>query len=283
MKHAKGRKRPRFSVYILGAGKVGKGLTKALREAGVKVTLRAARRGIPERPIMDDLLILAVRDGEIPKLAKALVEADLVRPHTAVVHCAGALGPEPLEALREASAGVAQMHPMISFADPEAPPGLLRGQVHIDGDPAAMRLARKVANVLDMSPRTIEGLDRVAYHAAAGLVANGAAALAAAGALLLEKAGVSSEVAPRMLGPLLRSVADNVEALGLPDALTGPVRRGDAAGVERHFQTISKLAPELEPLYLAVVEAQIPLAREVADAPAEAFDAIDDVVKKLKR
>lgn len=280
-KAANPKKAARLTVYILGAGKVGAGLERALRAKGAKVTLRAARRGLPTHPIAADLLILAVRDRELTTLAEKLTASKLVGPKTAVVHCAGALGPEPLAKLREVSAGVAQMHPMISFASPEVLPSLERGQVHIDGDEEAMRRARLVANLLGMSPRTIRGLDRVGYHAAAGLVANGAAALAAAGAMLLERAGVEAEVAPRMLGPLLRSVADNVEAMGLPDALTGPVRRGDASGVERHFETIRKLAPELEPLYLAIVRAQVPLAREVADAPNEAFDAIDEVVARL--
>lgn len=272
-----------FSVFIIGAGKVGTGLARALRAKGVDVTVRAARRGLPTRRIEADLLVLAVRDRELPKLAESLAEAGLVSRKTAVVHCAGSLGPEPLAALRDVSAGIAQMHPMISFASTRFCPSLVRGQVHVFGDTKAAALARKLAKILDMSPRTIPELNKVGYHAAAGLVANGAAALAAAGALLLERAGVHENVAPKMLGPLLRSVADNVERLGFPDALTGPVRRGDAAGVERHFQTIEKLAPEIVPLYLAVVEAQIPLAREIGDAPAEAFDAIEDVVRRLKK
>lgn len=270
-----------LDVYILGAGKVGAGLARALRARGANVSLRPARRELPKRPIDADLLILAVRDRELAPLAEKLAEAGLVSPKTPVVHCAGALGPEPIAALRGVSAGVAQMHPMISFASPKVLPSLEKGQVHIDGDPKAAHAARKVAKLLGMSPRTIRGLDRVGYHAAAGLVANGAAALSAAGAILLERAGVAPDVAPKMLGPLLRSVADNVERMGLPDALTGPVRRGDAIGVERHFDTIAKLTPELQPLYLAIVAAQIPLAREVGDAPDEAFDAIEEVVRRL--
>lgn len=272
-----------FGVAIIGAGKVGAGLARALRSSGVPVTLRPARRGLPPRPIDADLLVLAVRDRELAPLAERLASAKLVGPRTAVVHCAGALGPEPLAPLRATSAGVAQMHPMISFASPAFLPSLLRGQVHVDGDPRAVRAARTLARLLSMSPRTIPELDRVGYHAAAGLVANGAAALAAAGVRLLERAGVERDVAPKMLGPLLRSVADNVERLGLPEALTGPVRRGDAAGIERHFQTIRALAPELEPLYLAVVEAQVPLARTVSDAPRAAFDAIDELLARLRR
>jgi predicted short-subunit dehydrogenase-like oxidoreductase (DUF2520 family) len=167
------------------------------------------------------------------------------------------------------------MHPMISFASPKAPPTLARGQVNVDGDPAAVRVATRVARLLGMSPRRLPDLDKVAYHAAAGLVANGAAALAAAGTELLGRAGVSPKLASLMLGPLLRSVADNVERLGLPGALTGPVRRGDARGVERHLAVIENRAPALVPLYRELVLAQLPLARALADADPASLDAIE--------
>ena len=77
-----------------------------------------------------------------------------------------------------------------------------------------------------------------------------------------------------MLGPLLRSVAENVERLGFPDALTGPVRRGDVAGLERHLATLRAKLPEAVPFYVAAAEAQLPLARAIGDAPPESFDAI---------
>ena len=125
-----------------------------------------------------------------------------------------------------------------------------------------------------MTPRTIPALDAVAYHAAAGLVANGAAALAAGGVELLEAAGVDAKTAAAMLGPLLRSVAENVARLGLPAALTGPVRRGDAAGLERHLETLRRLAPDLVPLYLASGATQLPSRAPSAEAPAASFDAI---------
>jgi predicted short-subunit dehydrogenase-like oxidoreductase (DUF2520 family) len=192
-----------------------------------------------------------------------------------VVHCAGALGPEPLAPLRGVARGVAQMHPMISFASTTTTPTLARGQVNVDGDPAAVRVATRVARLLGMTPRRLPRLDKVAYHAAAGLVANGAAALAAAGTELLERAGASAELASKMLGPLLRSVADNVEALGLPTALTGPVRRGDAKGVLRHLEVIENRTPHLVPLYRELVRAQLPLARKLADADPSALDAIE--------
>jgi predicted short-subunit dehydrogenase-like oxidoreductase (DUF2520 family) len=175
------------------------------------------------------------------------------------------------------------MHPMISFASTAFTPSLARGQLHVDGDPAAARVARSIGRLLGMTPRTISGLDRVAYHAAAGLVANGAAALSAGGVMLLGKAGVPAATAAAMLGPLLRSVAENVERLGLPQALTGPVRRGDAAGVGKHMETLARLAPELVAFYVAAGWTQLPLARALGEAPPSSFDAIAERLEACAR
>lgn len=275
-----GRKK---KVFIFGAGKVGAGLSRSLKALGYSVTLRPQRKGLPKKPIDAPFVILAVRDRDLAPLAERIRDAGLLGHEEAVVvHCAGALGPEPLAALRTEKISVAQMHPMISFASTEKTPSLLRGQLHVDGDPKAVRAARKLGKKLGMTPRTIEGIDRVLYHAAAGLVANGAAALAAGGVDLLGAAGVSREVAAAMLGPLLRSVADNVEALGLPAALTGPVRRGDAAGVARHLETLERVAPHLVPVYVAASRLQVPLARALGESPAESFDAIEAALAKAR-
>jgi predicted short-subunit dehydrogenase-like oxidoreductase (DUF2520 family) len=174
------------------------------------------------------------------------------------------------------------MHPMISFASPRVFPTLARGHVHVKGDPAAERRARELAKLLGMTPRTFAALDTTGYHAAAGLVANGAAALAAVGCELLAASGVPAHLAPRMLGPLLRSVAENVESLGFPDALTGPVRRGDAGAVERHCAVLRERLPSAIPLYLASVRAQLPLARAIGEALPAGFDAIEAFVDRAQ-
>jgi len=192
----------------------------------------------------------------------------------------GAVDAEALAPLRAVSAGVAQMHPMISFASTRVFPTLDRGHVHVKGDAVAEKRARALAKRIGMTPRTFDALDTIGYHAAAGLVANGAAALAAVGTELLAKCGVPAEIAPKMLGPLLRSVAENVEALGFPDALTGPVRRGDPGAVEKHLGVLRTRLPAAIPLYLASVEAQVPLAKAISEAPAEGFEAIAAFVTK---
>jgi predicted short-subunit dehydrogenase-like oxidoreductase (DUF2520 family) len=275
---ARRREQP-LDVFVYGAGKVGTALARTLRTSGAKVVLRAARTG-PPRKIDATVVILAVRDRDLRTTAEAMV--GIVSPKAVVLHVAGSLGTEPLEPLRGACAGVGQMHPMISFASPGFVPSLARGNVHVQGDAPAVARARQLARRLGMTPRTVRGLDTVAYHAAAGLVANGAAALAAVGADLLVRAGVPETESTKMLGPLLRSVADNVEALGLPAALTGPVRRGDAAGIQKHFQTLAEKLPTALPLYLAASEAQLPLARAIGDADPASFEAVARAIDAAK-
>jgi len=267
-------------IFIFGAGKVGTGLARAIRRTGWKVTLRPARKGLPTRPIRADLVILAVRDRDLTPLARALAESRLLQPRSVCVHVAGALDAEPLAALRGVCAGVAQMHPMISFASTDLAPSLARGNVHLQGDPVAVQRGRAFAKKLGMSPRTFPRLDTVGYHAGAGLVANGAAALAAIGSELLVRCGVPADEAPKLLGPLLRSVADNVETIGFPGALTGPVRRGDAVGLEKHLATLRERLPAAVPLFVASGLAQLPLARAIADAPPEALDGVEALLRR---
>lgn len=259
-------------VHVQGAGKVGRALAHRLRAAGARVALRPAREGLPRGAVRADLVVLAVRDGELAAVATAM--APHLSRDAVCVHVAGALGPDALAPLRAACAGVAQMHPMISFASLDFVPALDRGTVRVAGDARAVRLARRVARALGMIPRALPGLDTVGYHAAAGLVANGTAALCAMGAKLLVLAGVPAKQAPRALGPLLRSVAENVERLGFPDALTGPVRRGDVAALRKHAALLAARLPEALPLYRASVAAQLPLARSLGECPPAALDAI---------
>ena len=272
-----------MKVFILGAGKVGRALAKALKKQGTKVTLRPARKGVPTTKIDANVIILALRDRQLPPVAADLASSGVVPRNTVVVHNAGSLPAEVLEPLRRVCAGIAQMHPMISFASVEMFPTLTRGHVHVKGDPEAEKRARAVAKKLRMTPRTFEALDTVGYHAAAGLVANGAAALAAIGVELLAVSGVPRTEAPKMLGPLLRSVAENVEALGFPDALTGPVRRGDAGAIERQIELLRERLPEALPLFITSGLAQLPIAQGIGDAPKSQIEEVGAVLERALR
>lgn len=260
-------------TYVFGAGKVGRALTAALRRAGERVTSRAARRGWPERRLDAGLVVLAVRDPRIGAEAEALLGSGALPSGAAVVHCAGSRGPEALASLADAGVPVAQMHPLLAFASSTHPPGLRGATLHLRGDPVAVRRARALGERLGMRPTELPNLSLELYHAAAALLANGAIGLAAGSAQLLTTGGCPPAEIPALLGPLLRSVADNLEQLGLPQALTGPVRRGDADAVRAHRARLVRDAPGLVALYDAAARAQLPLARALGEAAPEQFDA----------
>jgi predicted short-subunit dehydrogenase-like oxidoreductase (DUF2520 family) len=263
-----------MKVLVVGRSKVGRTLGAALRRCGVTVTLVPARTFAPRRRITADLVVLASRDGHIEALAGLLAKSGVLGRRTVVVHVAGALGPEALASLRGHCAGVAQAHPLLSFASPSRGPTLDGALLLVRGARAAVLRARELARALGMTAREWPHLDPTLYHAAAALLANGAATLAGGATTLLERAGMPRRDAVRALGPLLRSVAENVTALGLPDALTGPVRRGDVATVARHRRALASAAPEVLPLYDASATAQLGLSRSLGEAPGASLSAI---------
>ena len=262
---------PSMRVFIFGAGKLGRALARAAKQAGHQVHCRPARSGMPKKRVAADLIVFAVRDRELTPAAEAWAQAGLVATGDVVVHVAGALGADVLAPLRAVGAKVAQMHPMISFADPALTPPLQGGGCHVAGDAAAVRRARAFAKSVGLVPRNYAGLDTIGYHAAAAFVANGACALAAEGARVLEAAGVPAADVHLWLGPLLTSVGANVQQLGFPHALTGPVRRGDAAAVQKHADNLSRRAPSALPLYRAALGAQVRMAKALGEVPDAAL------------
>lgn len=262
-------------VLIFGAGKLGTPLARAAKSAGHTVVLRAARKGLPKRRVDAELVVFALRDRDLGAAAKQWAEAALLAPGACVVHVAGALPADVLQPLRDAGVAVAQMHPMISFADPSFSPPLAGGGCHVSGDARAVRRARAFAKSVGLVPRNYADLDSVGYHAAAAFVANGACALAASGAEVLAAAGVPRAEVHLWLGPLLSSVGYNVQHAGFPAALTGPVRRGDASAVAKHAENLAKRAPSALPLYRAALRAQVAMARELGEVAEKALRDIE--------
>jgi predicted short-subunit dehydrogenase-like oxidoreductase (DUF2520 family) len=79
----------------------------------------------------------------------------------------------------------------------------------------------------------------------------------------------------------LSGVLANLDQLGLPQALTGPVARADRETIERHIEALAHTAPTLLPLYRALAQAMLPLARERAAAAPERLVALDDLERWL--
>lgn len=250
-------------VAVVGAGSAARALVPALVQAGIPIDAVAARNprsaGILRRLVpglrvvaspgvavaATGIVLLAVRDREIPSLARQLVRTrgwDGV----VVLHLAGSLGPEVLAPLRRAGAAVGVFHPLQSLGIPGG--ATLRGAgVRLEGDDAARAAGRRLARALELIPlvanRAVRPSDRAAYHAAASLVANDLVALFDVAEALLVSAGFHARAARRALDALARGTLDNLRSGGPDRALTGPVARGDAEVVSRHLRAIARASP----------------------------------------
>jgi predicted short-subunit dehydrogenase-like oxidoreductase (DUF2520 family) len=67
---------------------------------------------------------------------------------------------------------------------------------------------------------------------------------------MLQSAGADR----RILVPLVRAALENWAAQGAPDALTGPIVRGDDATVARQRAAIAERAPELLDMFDVMCE-----------------------------
>ena len=275
-------------VGVIGAGRLGGALVRALIACGYRVdnvatrggertqrlTVEAGLAGLSLSSATDvasscDLVFLAVPDGAIEGVAAA----EAWRPGQAVVHCSGAAGLDVLEAPRARGALVGCFHPLQSFSG-DAGPDHFRGvTVGVEGAAPLGEWLETMARDLGATPLRLEGVDRALYHAAAVLSSNDVVALMAAAARAWEAAGLPHEAARSALAPLLLGAARNIEARPLEQALTGPVARGDIETVRRHLEALRAL-PDLHALYRT-------LGRELLRLPLALDEAVRSEIEAL--
>ena len=204
-----------------------------------------------------ELIVLAVPDDALAPLAQE------VRMYSgqAMVHTSGALGAEVLAPAMAAGTQIGSFHPLVAFADTERAIAALHGAtVAIEGDDDLATLLAAMAERIGAHAVRLAPGTKAAYHAAAVLAAGGFVALLDAIAELGAVAGLDEAGALSIYGPLIEGTLGNARALGIRDALTGPMTRGDVGTLEAHLAALAAHAPGVLPLYVAAAHREIDLA-----------------------
>lgn len=259
----------------MGAGRLGTVLGLALHRAGYPVVGCASRaRESAERLAARIPDCVAATPAELASRAEvifltvpddAITIVDAEVPWTGshlAVHCSGARPAAALQAAARAGARVAGFHPLQSFAGPEIGLRNLSGSTFgIEADDSTWPFLARIAVDLGAVPLRISQEQRARYHAASALVSNGTVGLVAVAAHLWEALGVERPEAVRAFLPLLEGTLRNIRALGIPNALTGPIVRGDVGTVRSHVEALSEVPEDLQ-VYRALAGRLIDLARE---------------------
>src|SRR5215475_3394634 len=288
----------RGSLTIIGAGRVGRALGRALRETGwniygvvtqSKPTARRAVRfigrgqafvGISRQALSPRSILIAVPDSAIRDIAEELarISAEEWKGKT-VLHTSGALASNVLEPLRHFGASVGSLHPLQTFSGIGVPP--LEGRVFaIEGDPGALKFARQIVRALGGYVLQLPVSGKAAYHAAASMAAGQALTVLEAATNTMMSIGVKRRDAVRALLPLTRQVLDNFERVGARAAWTGPLARGDFEVITAHETALRDFPAEYRKAYQQLNRLA---ARVLSQNPQETISRLDELQVEPKK
>src|SRR5882762_29741 len=280
------------TLSIVGAGRVGKALGRCLHDLGWPIgvvvtrsipTAREAVRaiggghatvGLTRQVLASDVVLMATPDGVIADVAGELAQLGGNEWHGKVVpHTSGALDSSVLRVLADAGAATGAMHPMQTFSGQSVPD--LAGCVFgIDGNLAALKVARKMIRQLGGVAVRLSGPNKAAYHVAGSFASAGVLAILELATRLLMAQGFTRRQAARALLPLTRQTLDNFERIGSRAAWTGPMTRGDFSTIQRHADALLDFPPEYQAAHKALLRLSATLLSDDPNALLQKLDAM---------
>jgi len=183
------------------------------------------------------------------------------REGKSVIHCSGAHSVDILESAKKLGAAAGSFHPLQTFADVDQAIQNLPGSTFaLEAEEPLLTTLKELTHLLNGNWVVLKPGDKVLYHAAAVFACNYLVTLVKLALDLWQNFGVSSKEATRALLPLLEGTINNIENIGLPDCLTGPVARGDSGTIERHLSALETRSPALLTAYKELGLQTIPIA-----------------------
>ncbi len=263
-------------VGFIGAGVVGTALAVRLQEKGYPVVTIASRTtasaeklaGVvsgcqvyeKKQAVADiaDLVFVTTPDDDVQEVVAELNWL----PGQSVIHCSGVDSLDVLQKAKDDGAYVGGFHPLQSFASATNAIENLPGSTTfaLEAEEPLLDTLKGMAHALEGNYVVLGLGDKALYHAAAVIACNYTVTLMKMATDLWKTFGVSTEEATKALLPLLRGTINNIENVGLPNCLTGPIARGDIGTVLKHLDAMEEKTPEILETYRDLGFQTIPIA-----------------------
>jgi len=207
-----------------------------------------------------DLTFLTVPDDAIVDVIATLATTQLKAK--AIVHTSGAQEANVLNSLAVNGAMVGSLHPIFPFADIEqSVMGLPGAAFGVKADSQLLRdWLKAIVSAIDGQTLMIGAGQKALYHSALVFASNYGVTLYAIAQQVLKHIGAESEVSGLALNTLIAGMVRNLQVMGIPDALTGPLVRGDVGTIEAHLAALQLFNPTLANLYTQLAIQTLPLA-----------------------
>jgi predicted short-subunit dehydrogenase-like oxidoreductase (DUF2520 family) len=264
-----------LKLGFIGAGTVGTALALRLSAKGYPVVAVSSRphasAGKLARTIggchavtnnqavadMADFVFITTPDDVIGTVATEVKW----RPGQDVVHCSGADSTEVLKPAHNLGARVGAFHPLQTFASVKQAISNIPGSTFaLEAEEPLLTTLKEMAAALDGHWIELKAGDKVMYHAAAVIACNYLVTLVKLATDLWENFNVPRQEAIRALMPLLRGTLNNLENVGIPNCLTGPIARGDIGTITKHLNALEKATPSVVSTYRELGLQTIPIA-----------------------
>ncbi len=283
---------------FIGAGTVGTALAIRLSHKGYRVAAVSSRsRNSAEKlaqavsgcqaldsnqAVADtaELVFITTPDDNIAPLAAE------IKWHAgqSVVHCSGADSTEILEPARRQGAGTGVLHPLQTFASTEQAIENMPGSTFaLEAEEPLLSVLKEMATALGGQWIELKAKDKVLYHAAAVIACNYLVTLVKLATDLWQAFNIPPQQATQALLPLLRGTINNIDAVGIPKCLTGPIARGDSGTVKKHLAALEKAAPDILPAYRELGRQTIPIARAKGRINGRQAQELEDILKSATK
>jgi len=262
-------------IGFIGAGTVGTALAVRLSGKGYPVVAVSSRTRASSERLAQAVSGCKVYDAGqavagVAELVFVTTPDDVIAPVVAglnwhagqsVVHCSGAASTDILEPAKGFGADVGAFHPLQTFASVSHAIENIPGSTFaIEAEEPLLTTLKQMASALEGDWVRLGAGDKVLYHAAAVFACNYLYTLVKLSTDLWQVFGVSTPEATKALLPLLRGTVNNLENVGLPGCLTGPIARGDLGTIRSHLDALESRAPQLVSIYRELGLNTIPIA-----------------------
>ncbi|MBA7540575.1 hypothetical protein ES705_32874 [subsurface metagenome] len=115
----------------------------------------------------------------------------------------------------------------------------------LEAEEPLLNILKDMATALDGHWVELKAGDKVVYHASAVIACNYLVTLVKLATDLWQTFAIPPHQATQALLPLLRGTINNIDTVGIPQCLTGPIARGDTGTIKKHLNALQKVAPAL--------------------------------------